>query len=123
MAEITSPIPFADPSWHQDKTNPYYKDSHRTLQKFIRNYVDTQIAPNVAQWEKQGFVPEENFKKHVSLGFLAAAVFPLPIDQLAGIKLPAGINASGNYVFPMLKSMACRKLMWRQNGMNSTIPL
>ncbi|TVY43493.1 Acyl-CoA dehydrogenase [Lachnellula subtilissima] len=94
MAEITSPIPFADPSWHQDETNPYYKDSHRTLQKFIRNYVDTQIAPNVAQWEQQGFVPEENFKKHVSLGFLAAAVFPLPIDQLDGIKLPAGINAS-----------------------------
>ncbi|TVY29339.1 Acyl-CoA dehydrogenase [Lachnellula hyalina] len=98
MAEITSSIPFADPSWHQDKTNPYYKDSHRALQKFIRNYVDTQIAPNVAQWEQQGFVPEENFKKHASLGFLAAAVFPLPIDQLAGIKLPAGINASGTDV-------------------------
>jgi hypothetical protein len=92
---ITSPIPFADPTWHQDKSHPFYKDSHRTLQRFLRSYVDSEIAPNVAQWEKQGFVPEENFKKHASLGLLAAAVFPLPLDQLEGITLPGGISPRG----------------------------
>ena len=102
--KTTSSIPFADPSWHQDKAHPFYKDSHRTLQKYIRSYVDTQISPYVAEWEKQGFVPEENFKKHASLGFLAAAVFPLPMDQLAGIKLPADINPSGKFL--KLKLMA-----------------
>lgn len=56
---ITSKIPFADPSWHTDRSHPYYSDSHRRLQKFIRSYVDSEIAPNVEQWEKQGFVPEE----------------------------------------------------------------
>jgi hypothetical protein len=92
---ITSPIPFADPTWHQDKSHPFYKDSHRTLQRFLRSYVDSEIAPNVAQWEKQGFVPEENFKKHASLGMLATAVFPLPLDQLEGITLPGGISPRG----------------------------
>jgi Acyl-CoA dehydrogenase, N-terminal domain len=92
---ISSHIPFADPTWHQDKSHPYYKNSHRNLQKFLRKYVDSEIAPNVAQWEKQGFVPKENFEKHASLGMLAAAVFPLPLDQLEGITLPGGINPQG----------------------------
>lgn len=55
----TSKIPFADPSWHTDTSHPYYKDSHRKLQRFIRGYVDEEIAPNVEKWERQGFVPEE----------------------------------------------------------------
>lgn len=56
---ITSNIPSADPSWHTDKNHPYYKDSHRKLQRFIREYIDAEVAPNVEQWEKQGFVPEK----------------------------------------------------------------
>jgi hypothetical protein len=56
---ITSLIPFADPTWHTDKTHPYFKESHRELQRFIRSYVDQEIAPNVEQWEKEGFVPEK----------------------------------------------------------------
>jgi hypothetical protein len=91
---ITSPIPFADPTWRQDKSHPFYKNSHRTLQRFLRSYVDSEIAPNVAQWEKQGFAPE-NFKKHASLGLLAAAVFPLRLDQLEGITLHGGISPKG----------------------------
>lgn len=56
---ITSPIPFADPPWHSSKEHPYYKDSHRRLQKYVREYVDKEISPNVEEWERQGYVPEE----------------------------------------------------------------
>ena len=55
---ITSTVPGADPSWHRQLDNPYYKDSHYHLQRFVRGYVDNEIAPNVEQWEKDGAVPE-----------------------------------------------------------------
>ncbi|KAH6867220.1 acyl-CoA dehydrogenase/oxidase [Thelonectria olida] len=88
---LTSNVPFADPVWHTDTKYPYYKDSHRKLQRFIREYVDSEITPNGAEWEAQGFVPEHAFARHAELGFLAAAVFPLPKSSLTGVKLPAGI--------------------------------
>ena len=94
---LTSKIPFADPSWHTDLAHPYYKDSHRKLQRFIREYIDSEIMPNAGQWESQGYVPEEAYQRHAQLGFLGAAVFPLPKDCLEGVKLPAGIQADGMY--------------------------
>lgn len=92
---LTSNVPFADPNWHTDTGNPYYKDSHRRLQRFIREYVDSEIVPNGAEWEAQGYVPDHAFKRHAELGFLAAAVFPLPKSSLHGVKLPANIPADG----------------------------
>lgn len=92
---LTSKIPFADPSWHTDTSHPYYKDSHRRLQRFIREYVDAEITPNAGEWETQGFVPEQAYQRHAQLGFLAAAVFPLPKDVLDGVTLPASIPVNG----------------------------
>ncbi|KAF5703606.1 acyl dehydrogenase [Fusarium globosum] len=88
---LTSNIPFADPIWHKDSSHPYFKDSHRKLQRFIREYVDSEITPNAPEWEAQGFVPDEAYARHAELGFLAAAVFPLPKSSLSGVSLPAGI--------------------------------
>lgn len=92
---LTSNIPFADPSWHTDNAHLYYKDSHRKLQRFIREYVDSEIIPNAGEWEAQGYVPEEAYQRHAELGLLAAAVFPLPKDCLDGVILPAGIPVNG----------------------------
>jgi hypothetical protein len=94
---LTSKIPFADPSWHTDTKSPYYKDSHRKLQRFIREYVDSEIVPNAGQWEEQGYVPEEAYQRHAQLGFLAAAVYPLPKASIDGLVLPAGIPADGMF--------------------------
>ncbi|KAK1772089.1 putative acyl-CoA dehydrogenase [Phialemonium atrogriseum] len=118
----TSTVPFADPSWHTDTSHPYYKDSHRKLQRFIRGYVDEEIAPNVEKWERQGFVPEENFKRHASLGFLAAAVFPLPIQYLEGITLPDGIDPSewdefhDSILIDEMARCGCLGTVWGING-------
>lgn len=93
---LTSNIPFADPVWHKDSSHPYFKDSHRKLQRFIREYVDSEITPNAPEWEAQGFVPDEAYARHAELGFLAAAVFPLPKSSLSRVSLPAGIPLDGS---------------------------
>lgn len=54
-----SNIPFADPLWLTRRASPYYDDSHRALQKEVRAYVDTHIAPFCDEWEKNGLVPKE----------------------------------------------------------------
>ncbi|KAH8892288.1 acyl-CoA dehydrogenase NM domain-like protein [Thozetella sp. PMI_491] len=119
---ITSPIPFADPSWHTDTTHPYYKDSHRRLQNFIRSYVDKEIAPNVDTWERQGFVPDQNFRRHASLGFLAAAVFPLPLGYFDGITLPGGIEPQewdefhDSILIDEMARCGCLGTVWGING-------
>ena len=51
--------PFADPLWLNRGLSPYYNDSHRHLQKEVREYVDIYIAPFCEEWENQGFVPAE----------------------------------------------------------------
>ncbi|KAJ5599221.1 hypothetical protein N7450_000288 [Penicillium hetheringtonii] len=89
---LTSDIPGADPAWHTQNDHPFYKPSHHRLQRFVREYVDTYIAPNVEDWEKAGEIPAEVFKRHASLGFLAVSAFPLPKDYLSGVDLPAGLS-------------------------------
>jgi hypothetical protein len=54
-----SNVPFADPLWLNRHHSPYYKESHRRLQKEVREYVNEHIAPFCEEWEKQGFVPPE----------------------------------------------------------------
>lgn len=54
-----SKTPFADPLWLNRYYSPYYNESHRRLQREVREYVDTHIAPFCEEWEKQGFVPPE----------------------------------------------------------------
>ncbi|KAL4810643.1 hypothetical protein BDV18DRAFT_155255 [Aspergillus unguis] len=89
---LTSEIPSADPAWHRQEDHPFYKPSHYRLQRFVREYVDKYIAPNVEEWERAGEIHIEAFKRHASLGFLAASAFPLPKEYLSGVTLPAGIS-------------------------------
>jgi alkylation response protein AidB-like acyl-CoA dehydrogenase len=108
----SSSIPFADPLWLNRRYSPYYKDSHRRLQKEVRSYIDTHIAPYCEEWEKKGFVPAEVCNKyslkflirripddaqvhqrHAALGYTAVTPFPLAADYLRDQKLPAGIKA------------------------------
>ncbi|BCS25248.1 acyl-CoA dehydrogenase family protein [Aspergillus puulaauensis] len=89
----SSTLPFADPLWLNRGYSPYYKDSHRRLQKEVRSYIDTHIAPYCEEWEKNGAVPAEVHQRHAALGYTAATPFPLAADHLKGQLLPAGIKA------------------------------
>ena len=59
MCSTASNTPFADPLWLNRTYSPYYTPSHRRLQREVREYVDTHIAPFCEEWEQQGSVPIE----------------------------------------------------------------
>ncbi|OOQ91691.1 acyl-CoA dehydrogenase [Penicillium brasilianum] len=92
MSSSVSTVPFADPLWLNRYYTPYYNQSHRRLQKEVREYVDTHIAPFCEEWEKQGFVPPEVQRRHAELGYTAVASFPLAADYLNGQRLPGDVN-------------------------------
>ncbi|KAK3621074.1 hypothetical protein LTR56_023000 [Elasticomyces elasticus] len=85
-------VPFAEPLWHSRGASPYYSDSHRRLQKEVRQYVDTKILPFSEQWEREGSVPAEALAEHCRQGYMATAVYPMPKDHLDGIRLPGDVK-------------------------------
>lgn len=91
-----SVLPFSEPSWYGalGHTSPYYKDSHRRLRAFTREYVDSWIE-DAPEWEEKGQVPAEAYQRHSKLGFTACFIQPLEPEYIskAGITLPAGIPA------------------------------
>lgn len=52
-------VPFADPLWISRTISPYHNDSHRELQKEVREYVDANLRPYAEEWEREGSVPVE----------------------------------------------------------------
>ena len=59
MTTNSTRVPFADPLWISRTISPYHNDSHRKLQKEVREYVDTNLRPYAEEWERQGSVPVE----------------------------------------------------------------
>lgn len=51
--------PWAEPAWYTTLASPYYNDSHRSLRKAIRSYVDEHVLPYEDEWEENGQVPKE----------------------------------------------------------------
>jgi len=56
---MTTSVPFADPLWISRTISPYHNDSHRTLQKEVREYVNNNLRPFAEEWEREGSVPVE----------------------------------------------------------------
>lgn len=59
MTTNSTRVPFADPLWISRTISPYHNDSHRKLQKEVREYVDNNLRPYAEEWERQGSVPVE----------------------------------------------------------------
>lgn len=50
-----SPVPYAEPLWLvQHFKNPYYSDSHRRLQKALREFTDKHLLPEAQECETTG---------------------------------------------------------------------
>ncbi|KAK4982804.1 hypothetical protein LTR50_007573 [Elasticomyces elasticus] len=48
-------VPYAEPSWlRRQEKSPYYGESHRALQKAIREFTDMYITPEAQEKEKDG---------------------------------------------------------------------
>ncbi|KJZ77293.1 hypothetical protein HIM_03614 [Hirsutella minnesotensis 3608] len=72
-------IPFADPSWYQNYHSPYFNESHAALRAEVREWVESEIEPNVTEWDEAKHVPEEIYKEMGRRGYLAG---------LLGVKYP-----------------------------------
>ncbi|KAJ5650271.1 uncharacterized protein N7484_003994 [Penicillium longicatenatum] len=83
--------PYSEPLLPQlDVRNPYYTDLHHKLRAWVRDYVETSIAPYAQEWEAAGQVPEETRRRHCELGF--GIVHPLTTeDHAAGLSLPGNV--------------------------------
>ncbi|KAL4884948.1 acyl-CoA dehydrogenase/oxidase [Aspergillus karnatakaensis] len=87
----SSKIPLADPLWLNRRASAYYTDSHRRLQREVRHYIDTEVIPFCHEWEQQGFIPDEVYRRHAELGYVAATPFPLPTSNIGSQRLPGGV--------------------------------
>ncbi|KAF6827214.1 acyl-dehydrogenase [Colletotrichum musicola] len=51
--------PWTEPAWFNSLESPYYNDSHRRFQAYVRRYVDTHLLPHAQEWEAAGEAPPE----------------------------------------------------------------
>jgi acyl-CoA dehydrogenase len=59
-----------------------YTDEHEAFRKVVRTFLEAEVVPNFAEWEKQGYLPREFFAKVGELGF-------------AGMSLPEEFGGAG----------------------------
>ncbi|CAM1509104.1 Fc.00g028430.m01.CDS01 [Cosmosporella sp. VM-42] len=80
-------IPFADPSWYQSYHSPYFNETHAALRAEIREWVDSEIEPNVTEWDEAKLVPEEIYKEMGKRGYLAGLLgIKYPTQYAEGVK-------------------------------------
>lgn len=93
MASTQPPVaPFSEPLLPQLDlpTNPYYTPKHHALRAWVRNYVNTELAPYAQEWEEAGQVPESVRLRHCSLGF--SVTHPIKDPAYAGgVPLPGNV--------------------------------
>ncbi|KAK0516716.1 hypothetical protein JMJ35_001319 [Cladonia borealis] len=64
-------IPYSDPSWYHGYHSPYYNLTHAALRDEVRQWVDSEIEPNVTEWDEAKIVPGKIYKQMGERGYLA----------------------------------------------------
>jgi citronellyl-CoA dehydrogenase len=77
-----------------------FSEHHDELRKSIRSFVEAELAPNAAEWEKDKYFPDEVFPRMGGLGFLGLA-YPEEYgggggDYLCNIVLAEEMTRSGS---------------------------
>jgi len=73
-----SPVPYGEPTWLTPQfKSPYYKESHRRLQKAMRIFVDEEVYPVAQECEEEGkTIPQELIDKMAKKGILHMRLGP-----------------------------------------------
>ena len=50
--------------------NNNFQQQHRLFRETVRDFVKTELLPNVDYWEEQGYIPKSVFQEMGGLGFL-----------------------------------------------------
>lgn len=71
-------VPYAEPMWLRPHfKSPYYKESHRRLQKAIREFTDRYITPEAQAKEKDGtYISQELIDRMAETNVLAMRLGP-----------------------------------------------
>ncbi|EKG12199.1 Cytochrome b5 [Macrophomina phaseolina MS6] len=75
-----SKVPYAEPLWLRPTFHsPYYKDSHRALQKAVRVFTDTYVTPEAQEKERDGtYISQELIDRMAETNILAMKLGPGP---------------------------------------------
>jgi alkylation response protein AidB-like acyl-CoA dehydrogenase len=91
-------IPYGDAGWYQGDYSPYYGKSHAELRSHLRDLVETDLMPNVDEWDENGELPREFRLKAYSTGMgILACGHPFPIEY--GPPLPEYLKSQPLDVF------------------------
>lgn len=79
-------IPYADPSWYQSVRmkaipkdmvliiyqyhSPYFNETHAALRAEVRQWVESEIEPNVTEWDEARKVPDKIYTQMGQRGYL-----------------------------------------------------
>jgi hypothetical protein len=50
-----SEIPYAEPSWYQNRATPFHNDSHVEFRKLCRDFCEKEVMPFVHEWDEGNF--------------------------------------------------------------------
>ncbi|KAK1574199.1 acyl-CoA dehydrogenase domain-containing protein [Colletotrichum navitas] len=64
-------VPYADPNWYQAYHTPYYNETHAALRAEIREWVENNVEPYVAEWDEKKEVDPSIYKQMGERGYLA----------------------------------------------------
>jgi len=86
-----SVVPYGEPTWLTSQfKSPYYKESHRKLQKAMRVFTDTELYPVAQECEKTGkHIPQELIDSMSKKGILHMRMGPG--KHLHGVDLMNGV--------------------------------
>lgn len=73
-----SPVPYAEPLWLRPQfKSPYFNDSHRRLQKAMRDFTDKYVTPEAQEKEKNGtYISQELIDRMAETNILAMRLGP-----------------------------------------------
>ncbi|KAE8354366.1 acyl-CoA dehydrogenase/oxidase [Aspergillus coremiiformis] len=73
-----SAVPYAEPLWLRPEfKSPYYKESHRRLQRAVREFTDRYVYPEAQEKERDGtYISQELIDRMAESGLLAMRLGP-----------------------------------------------
>jgi len=86
-----SVVPYGEPTWLTPQfKSPYFKDSHRKLQKALRIFTDEELYPLAQECEKTGkHIPQSMIDRMSELGILHMRLGPG--RHMKGVELMGGV--------------------------------
>jgi acyl-CoA dehydrogenase len=86
--------------------SPYYTAEHESFRDQVRRFVETEITPNIQQWEDAGQVPRSLYTRCAELGFLglgfAEEYGGTPVDDGFYLSIFAALGSLGIGLPPLV---------------------